>query len=60
MRLCRRFYGTPVSRRFDPNEDLEADKYVDENTGEVMASGQMRWLLKKVSPNTRDGTLITS
>ncbi len=47
VRLSRKFYGTPVSRLFNPSIHSEADMYINENTGRRMAKGQMAWLVEK-------------
>ncbi|KAH8898759.1 actin-like ATPase domain-containing protein [Thozetella sp. PMI_491] len=47
VRLARKFYGTPVSRLYNPDLHIEADAYIDEYTGRKMAKGQMVWLTEK-------------
>jgi len=47
MRLSRKFYGTPVSRPYNPSVHSAADMYTDEYTGRKMAKGQMKWLVEK-------------
>ncbi len=47
VRLSRKFYGTPVSRIFDPDVHSVEDAYTDDYTGCRMARGQMAWLVDK-------------
>lgn len=47
VRLSRKFYGTPLSRAFDPDVHSSQDAYTDEHTGLRLARGQMAWLVNK-------------
>lgn len=47
VRLARKYYGTPVSRVFNPSIHSAADMITDEYTGRKMAKGQMAWLVEK-------------
>ncbi|KAL8337837.1 hypothetical protein RB601_006754 [Gaeumannomyces tritici] len=47
VRLARKFYGTPVSRVFNPSIHSTADMITDEYTGRKMAKAQMAWLVEK-------------
>jgi len=47
VRLCRKYYGTPMSELFDPDSHVDEDSYMDKFTGKKHARGQMVWLFNK-------------
>ncbi|KAF8541822.1 hypothetical protein BDD12DRAFT_803390 [Trichophaea hybrida] len=47
LRLCRRHYGTPLSKSWDPFKHHPDDFYIHAHKRTRMARGQMSWLLGK-------------
>ncbi|KAA8899502.1 hypothetical protein FN846DRAFT_909576 [Sphaerosporella brunnea] len=47
VRLCRAHFGVVCSMPFNPTKHSEHEKYIEPVTGQVLARGQIMWLIHK-------------